>query len=288
MEYLSPTSYQCYLRDPKEFYIRYMANVKPPRPPQTPAMAIGSAFDAYIKAFLIERLGLKGGSFEEIFESQVEPQNRDECLVSGKYVFDEYIKSGALADLLLDLKDTSPHFEDCVQKTVWGVPLLGKPDIWFVKNSLGVVFDWKVSGYYSKSAPSPKPGYVKCAGRNGRISKHKDTLLFEDIDVSWATQLTFYAWILGFEEWMGAIHQVVCKTRGELLPELRVAQYFASVGREFETSLRQSVTTLWAGIINGTLYTDEEIETYETLSQFTTEGLPDDIVALLAEQRRPW
>jgi hypothetical protein len=278
MEYLSPTSYQCYLRDPKEFYIRYMASVKPPRPLQTPAMAIGSAFDAYIKSFLIKRLGLNGSSFEEIFESQVEPQNRDECLVSGKYIFDEYIKSGALADLLLDLKDTSPHFEDCVQKTVWGVPLLGKPDIWFGN----VVFDWKVNGYYSKSAPSPKPGY-KMIYPTGK--KHKDTLRFEDIDATWATQLTFYAWILGLEEWMGAVHQVVCKTTTGF-PSLRFAQYYAAVGHDFETSLRSSVITLWDGIINGTLYTDEEIETYETLSQLNMEGLPDDIVALLAEQER--
>jgi hypothetical protein len=58
-----------------------------------------------------------------------------------------------------------------------GVPLFGKPDVFFM-NAEGahVVFDWKVNGYCSKSAVSPAPGYKRIRDtwdwREGDLSRN--------------------------------------------------------------------------------------------------------------------
>jgi hypothetical protein len=106
-EYLSPTALAQWEKNQEEFYLQYLAKTRPPRFPQTQPMAVGAAFDAYIKSYYHERLF--GAGFDPkfklaaIFESQVEPQNRDWALVAGKYAFEAYKFSGACADLFVEL-----------------------------------------------------------------------------------------------------------------------------------------------------------------------------------------
>lgn len=133
--YLSPTQLQTWLRSPDEYYLAYLTDVAPPRFPQTQAMSIGSAFDAFIKSYLMQMLyGKVEPDFEitTLFEQQVEEQHRDWAWEHGRKVFDEYKSSGALADLMIELREAvAPKFEITVQKTLDGVPLLGKPDIYY-------------------------------------------------------------------------------------------------------------------------------------------------------------
>ena len=73
MRYLSPTSLSTWKKcvdagDMTEFFIRYLADKRPPRPPQTIPMAVGSAFDAYVKCYIMDRLGIKGEGFDVLFE----------------------------------------------------------------------------------------------------------------------------------------------------------------------------------------------------------------------------
>src|SRR6266404_6874123 len=85
MEYLSPSSIGLFFSDLKEFYMHYLCPEKPPRDPQTAAMACGSAFDAYVKSYLYENLIGKDPKFEfdTIFQAQVEAQHRDYVLKIG-------------------------------------------------------------------------------------------------------------------------------------------------------------------------------------------------------------
>ena len=72
-------------------------------------MAVGSSFDAFVKAALHKALFDKIDpkfEFSTIFESQVEPQCRDFALVAGKVCFDAYKLTGAYDELLALLKQS--------------------------------------------------------------------------------------------------------------------------------------------------------------------------------------
>ena len=233
VKYLSPTSIALWESDRENFYLSYLADHRPPKIPQTQPMSVGSAFDAFVKSELFYRLFGNWGEgdrfkFEAIFESQVEPHNRAWALDAGEHVFKAYEKSGALADLVLELKQATedPRFEFKIEARVihatnlGGVQLLGKPDLHFVSGEGNrVINDWKVNGYCGRHSVSPKPGYVNCRdGWNTKIippsrtsnKPHKNAQVMrigdidinaavwlEDVDSTWARQLTIYAWVMG-------------------------------------------------------------------------------------------
>jgi len=197
VKYLSPTSISTWKADRTEFFFRYLADDRPERLPQTRPMSVGSAFDAYVKAYLVERLFKSTDvdgvdySLEHLFEQQVEPHNRDWAWVAGREAMELYRASGALADLCLELDAASsePRFEFKVegrvshQKVTDGVPFLGRPDLYFTietRDSDGrvyithVIIDWKVNGWCARRAPSPVKGYKMCrTWRYGLKKEHK-------------------------------------------------------------------------------------------------------------------
>ena len=217
-KYLSPSSVSTWLSNPEEFFLKYLAIDKVPRIAQTQAMAVGSAFDAYIKCYLYRRLfgdektKADGFWFDDIFEKQVEPQNRDTATKNGAVCFMAYKNSGALSKLfeLLKAAKEPPMFEftkygqiheegggvynkivadiDGLEVTSAGhVVILGKPDLFFItKNDINVVLDWKVNGYYSTGqGRTATPGYLLLldgfepkSKNHGRI--HKDAVPWED------------------------------------------------------------------------------------------------------------
>lgn len=183
-EYLSPSALDVFEHSKEEYYLNYLAEDRPNRMPQTNAMSVGSAFDAYIKSYLHDRIYGKNHAesskyeLRTIFEAQVEPQHHAEAWTVGAYLFKAYQESGSLSDLMLELQGAvdDPRFEFTVTGAVAGkreakiiggdaskkdVILLGKPDIKFI-NAKGahVIFDWKVNGFYSKSNTSPMAGYI--------------------------------------------------------------------------------------------------------------------------------
>lgn len=216
-DYLSPSSLSLFRKDRDEFYLHYLSDHRPPENVQSQPMSVGSAFDAYAKNFLHEKLFGKGNDprfdLDTIFEAQVQKQWRDYARKAGKHCFDTYLKSGALADLMLDLQTAvgSPRFEfdvkgvvngerDSVSKTYPGmdssdtessnsnstgvdkieVPpmiLLGKPDLFFINHKgAHVILDWKVNGYLSKYNISPMKGYIRLRSYKRENSCHKDVM----------------------------------------------------------------------------------------------------------------
>lgn len=280
--YLSPTSLGLFYADRDQFFYQYMCDPRPARPPQTDAMSVGSAFDAYVKAYLYKNLVGKGNpafEFETLFETQVEPHNRDEARRAGLETFEAYKSLGALADLMLDLDGCvgEPKFETAiegiVQYQVGAVPFLGKPDIFFItKNGARVIFDWKVNGYYSKTPPSPKQGYInKLPGRD----MHKSVLLhehhkfrinvnapMETVDASWANQTSIYAWLLGEaigEKFIVAIDQICVNQRNQPRT-FQVAQHRTFVSEGHQINLFESAVRAWMQIQSGHLYEQMSLE----------------------------
>lgn len=293
VKYLSPSSISTFFDDRTEFYLKYCAENRPPRMKQTQPMSVGSAFDAFVKNYLVHMLhGEVKPEFEieTIFEAQVEEHNRDWAFRNGEHAFKEYKASGALADLVLELEQAldEPQFEFTVQGRVPhedyvdGIPLLGKPDIFFkTKDGTKVILDWKVNGYCGKRPKSPAKGYVKCrdswqaprfkqSRNNGQAHKDCQTMRIggldvniahhlEDVDKSWARQTVIYLWILGEPvgtKAIAGIDQLCGVPREEEMPSIRVATHRCRVSEAFQLSLMTQIHTVWSAIQTGHIFTD--------------------------------
>jgi hypothetical protein len=269
--YLSPSSIAIWLKNKEEFYLKYLAEDRPPKIPQTKPMALGSAFDAYVKSYLHNALFGASDDFEfnTIFETQVEPQNRDIALEDGLILFGLYKNTGALADLLsVMLNGHRIKFEFAVEGQVSkdNIPFLGKPDAFYVDmHGNHVILDWKVNGYYSKRTPSPKKGYIKVReiGKQSKVHPKAIPLMvngmminvghkLEDVDGDWARQLTIYAWLLGEEvgsNFIVGIDQIVGNTR--------VAEHRCYVGSEFQQHVLDTAREIWEIINSGYIFRDK-------------------------------
>jgi hypothetical protein len=211
--YISYSSFKLFESDPEGFYRKYITATKQPREPQNHYMAIGSAFDAFVKAELHKRFVDDGDprfQVQALFEEQVEPQVRDKGWADGQTVYEMYKKCGAFQDICNDLKGAhNIQFETTLEGEIeGGVILLGKPDIKFLNaEAARVVHDWKVNGFYSKNRPSPRRGYVaeypgKKMHRLCAPFRHRGALINSACPMNlyctdWAEQLTMYAWLLG-------------------------------------------------------------------------------------------
>lgn len=289
---LSPSGIKTWAENRDEFYLRYLSDNRPDRAPQTLPMSVGSAFDAYVKSFLYERLiGKKPEyDFDTLFIKQVEAHNRDWAKEAGAHVFERYKTSGALVDLMQELQKSvgPPRFEFEISGFVRGslggteVPMTGRPDIFFInEQGARVIYDWKVNGYCSKSPVSPKAGYVKVrdgwgstekkASRNNHMP-HPDCyptdmkgikinpfLKMQDVDADWANQLHVYAWLLGeaigSDDLILGIDQVACAP-GESKPWLRVASHRTQACAEYQYFLLAKIEEIWSCITSGHIYSE--------------------------------
>ena len=279
-KYLSPTSIKTYVNDTEDFYFKYLCDTRIPREPQTQPMSVGSAFDAFVKSYIFEALFGKGHDprydRQAIFEEQVEVHNRDWAWIAGEHVFTEYKEAGCLADLMLELNQAvgKPRFEftlqDVISSDIGDIPLLGKPDVFFI-NSEGarVVYDWKVNGYCSPRTKSPMKGYVKLRSRTGGVfypSIHKNckllkfkgilinsAMFLEDGSKDWADQLSIYSWLLGEEIGSEEIIFGIDQICGPV-DKLRFASHRLRISPEYQYNLFNLVKQVWQVIDSGWIF----------------------------------
>lgn len=280
-EYLSPSAIGLYLDDKDLYYMRYLSDNRMPRDPQTQPMSVGSGFDAYVKSYLHEALFGKSDEFalEKVLEQQVEAEHRDFASKAGKHIFETYKSTGALADLLLDLEQANgePRFEFEIKGDVDGVPFLGKPDLYY-RNKEGhpVILDWKVNGYCSKYPKSPNKGYIRLrdplkpdnkAHKDCVPSKYKGMVVnslmtLDETEVSWARQLSIYAWLLGEDvgaDFVCCIDQIVCRP-SSARPVLRIAEHRTTVSESFQKLEFVRAKKLWADIKSGHYFSNLTLE----------------------------
>lgn len=253
--YHSPSSIKQWKTDRREYYIRYLAENRPPRPAQTLPMAVGSAFDAYVKAYLYQNLfgRVDGFGLNALLEQQVEAGVRAAASEAGGICFGNYKTSGALSDLMswLTLAYGEPRFETTVQKTIshrgHSTVLMGKPDLYFqIKAGINVILDWKVNGYCSSA--SPTKGYMICRP-DGKIHKLYKARVFEGVTIGellleqaseeWALQLCIYGWLCGApigSDVISCIDQLAWRNG-----TCRVASHRGLVGREYQESVWDTI-----------------------------------------------
>lgn len=292
-KYISPSSLKTFESNRQEFFLKYLADNRPERMPQTQPMAVGSAFDAYVKSHIYYSLFGNYGSDnqyekETIFESQVEPQNRDFGAVAGKHVFEKYSYSGALSNMMLELNKAAgpPRFEFNIEGVISGkcgdIPLLGKPDIFFINDQAArVVWDWKVNGYCGKTPTSPVKGYTKCIDTWSSLERkssrnnggcHPECVLqdhlgikinvamyMESCNAEWADQLAIYSWLLGeeigSEQLIVGIDQIVGAGPGpNNYPYLRIANHRTRISSEYQFTLQDRLNYCWSAIKSGHIF----------------------------------
>lgn len=252
LTYLSPSSFAMSLENREKFALRYLVDNRIPRDPQTPAMAAGSAFDAFVKH------DLAGYDLKELFEKQVAEEHWSWAWDTGKRLFGIYRDQGAL-DVLKSLM-VDPKFEVPLHGEINGVPLHGFPDCYYWRNGRLVVMDWKVVGSQGKTRPSPLKHYVieRPKGRHHKnvTPVYEDGLLvqndhcFSKTESKWATQVSVYAWMLGVpvgEEFVAQIEQVLCGP-----DDVRCVTYCGKVSEEFQRKTIAQLQNVWSQIKEGT------------------------------------
>jgi len=286
---LSPSALGKWESDREAFYVHYLASTKPIYEPQTEAMAVGSAFDAYVKAALHKDLFGEGSDpayeLDALMESQVEEHVRDWARTAGRHVFNCYKYTGAYDELLVELGQAGepPQFEFDATGEVGGVPLKGKPDCRFIHASgAHVMLDWKVSGYCSKRTTSPKKLYamvrdgqdmLKPSRNNGNPHKDYKPKFFkgltigshylEEANKDWADQLAIYGWMAGEEpgtvDMVARIDQITAKP-ADPMPLLRVANQRARISQGWQLDLVKRLQDCWRTICSGHIFTDRTRE----------------------------
>lgn len=289
IKYLSPTSLAQWESNPNEFFCTRLSENRLDPMAQTAPMSIGSAVDARWKEYIVRNLlgpeaVAEGTQFhlESLFNEQVSEPHQRWAWPNSKYLMECYIDSGAMNDLMLELMAGSAwQFEFTLEKTLdfeydgktVSVPLLGKPDCYFVnKEGCGVVYDLKVNGYCSSTKKSPASGFIARRWKDGNtwVNKgyHKDAIPkthkgvtinlakpMEESDNKWAAQLATYAWMYG--EKVGAdfacgIEQFACgPPKNEPVPEVEIVSLRSIVSPQFQEELATRYARCWYHISQG-------------------------------------
>lgn len=232
-EYLSPSSFMLFERDPIKYYL---AKMGPPQyaPEFEPslAMKVGSMVDGMLGCLWEEK-----GCPKDWFDKEEYHRSKD--------MFFSYIALGGWERLQeIGIAD--------VQRELWGVvpetdvPIHGFADVVTVGN---VVVDWKCSGGGRADPPWPSPPRGYKSSRqilpNGdwRIKQHADFgIPMDQIKEDWATQLTVYNWILNEEirPYTGIIHNIIAGGR--------FVEYEARLTMDFQYRLRERMVRAWQKI----------------------------------------
>lgn len=247
IEYLSYTSLEQYIACPYSFYLQRMSGSVLPQIEQTEQMAVGNAFDSYIKAAISTKI--HGVENRQLFANLIKTINKENqhVIPEGVKLYEMYIKRGlleqlyreGLADVEIDKKFTFPN----------GVRIYIKPDACYKDNR---PHDWKVSGFKSARAFSPKPGYREYYMPEGGIKCSEDCRYMEDSNEDWAKQLCLYYW--GITEdptprnFTGSIDQLIYTPKG-----LGFARYRSPISLPFQERYWNTLCDAWKNLSEGNI-----------------------------------
>lgn len=310
-KYISPSSLAVFESNPLEYYQIYLSDTPKPRMAQTEPMSVGSAADAFIKNYLVKNLYDRVPAqfdLKTLFEKQVEEQHRDFAWKAGQNILNVYQQSGLLEKLLKELQRSiiEPKFEIDVYRDVAGVPIHGKPDLFYMsREGVHVIYDWKVNGYCGKAAP--KKGWITIypfqpIANNVLLEMYRGVMInngqfMEDVDRVWATQLSFYAWMCGEEPgnpFVAGIEQFACDSKAKGGVEIQVVSHRSLISAEFQYSVRDRLARMWNGITTGHIFLDLSKDENDAKLEQMEEGRkrllehPLGAELLKEKQRRKW
>jgi hypothetical protein len=298
--YVSPTSLHIFESSRELYAYQYILDPRPERPPQIPAMALGSAVDARLKADWHPKFHPHDPKydFEAIFESQVEPHLRDEVLEPSSWIVSRYKECGAYDRLMGEFQTAkkSPVFEIDLAGTIEGIPLFGKPDIHFInKYDWTCTYDMKVNGFYSKNRTSVMRGYLWGYDfKKQKIVVHKDckhqnilgvvvnqNCPLELANKKFADQLLIYSWLcgvpIGSSRCIVGIEQFVGNKS-----DFRIAQHRSQIKPTYHYELLDRLSKMWQAVVSDQVMSDEQLYKHQPAAAENLEWL-DRIIAGGAE-----
>ena len=261
-KYVSPSSYQLFKADPIRYYLNYLSDNLETREPQNIHMAMGSAFDAFVKAQITEDLQTSTRfDRRQLFEEQVATEFRSELWIKADMLMRAYQECGAYGIAVADmgLASLEPRFEFAVSATILGVPVFGKPDA-FYHNKLGtpVILDWKVNSVLGGNNMKKKY-FVTCHQTKDcykGVHIRSDSGLavctnygLEDVDPSWAFQQFVYAIGLGSKIGDPFITSIDQATGGPCF-----YTYRAHLGKGFQIRSANGLKEMWDDINSGYIF----------------------------------
>lgn len=282
-EYLSPSGLAKFYSNREDFYMSRMSEIRSPRAPQEPYMAVGSGFDAFVKHQIHSDVfgpdATLGSQFDftDLFETQVEAHARADALVRAGDIWEQYVESGAYATLRDEVlaSDFAPQMEFRLERIVDGVPMLGLPDLRFIdRNGVHQVCDFKVNGSTSKVGASPFKGFQIArdsygSNTNGKPHKLYVPYIHKGLEIEeayleqkcdyWADQLATYAWLLGepvgSEHFVVRMEQICCRTvKNRDLPRCKFATHLNRVSRVHQLCLLNKYKEAWRLITSGHIF----------------------------------
>lgn len=265
--YISPTSFMLWRENPVGYWMRYLAppEIKPPRPAQTPQMAVGNVFDTHIKYHLASTVGrrdLSPSMLEDGIEARMLGRkgslDKFEQLVlwEGLRAYHAYKESPAMRTLLQNLTNIEITPADKVHM-VNGVPIWGKLDLELFANGRRIVTDWKTSGAFSTNRATPEPGYSYRyvqrmeEGKSVWIDEGPHARAIEPLEIlseRWAIQIAMYAWMMGDgpgSEITGRIDKILLVDSDTV----EIYVYRCHVGRDFQLRLLSELQLMWSKIM---------------------------------------
>lgn len=244
--YLSPSSLMMAENMPNTFYLTRLVLDPMLGVPQPLNAAVGSAFDYYIKVKLVEdRFPHKAAYLPEI-KKGIET-NIDEAFSAGKKAFNSYIERAYNKDEYADIEiHNNGSFEE--------VPITGKLDAKILdqETNLTIPFDWKMSGYTSKTGISPEQGYYRLWDGLRPKAAHKiysTNILMNHINERWAFQTCTYGWLLGlpmYKPFPTRIDQI-CWRNGTV----RTALYRGWITEEYQREVIMRYKKVWNSLLDG-------------------------------------
>lgn len=279
--YISSSSLALWEKSPEEWVMKYVVGIKQS---QTLPMAVGTVFDAMIKA-KFEALfcgGLGEDDYEKYLLSslQIYGEERETAILAGRETYVRYLKSGNYDTLVR-----------CIRAGQWAVELVGnitvklpfgpngemvnvnlRPDMILHKlasdgTCKGIVQDWKVNGFMAGAGASVHGGWAeRCSIPPDKkaVNRGRAELLlpFEGINYNvsdmelmkeeWAIQLGLYGLGWGWEkcEWLAWIEQIAWGPQNPNLADrpMRVGSHRYKLSETFKSKLRTRVWKMWEAI----------------------------------------
>lgn len=260
--YISPSSFFSFTQDPIKHYVRHYSDTPAGRQPATIHMAMGSAFDAFVKAQITRDLQVST-KFDLItlYEEQVPEEFREELWPKAAFLLEEYKSCGAYGVAVEDmsLANLEPRFEFDVKAKILGVPIFGKPDAFYHnRRDVPVILDWKVNSFLG--GRNAKKAWYVMDHQNGcshpRVTVKSNNGLpvvtnkyLENVDKSWAFQQFIYAIGLGCEigdEFITSIDQI---TGG---PSFYT--YRCHLSRLFQINAAKELKQMWEDLQSGYVF----------------------------------
>ena len=236
-EYISPSQAGLFYKDREAYYLKYLADFKPPDFKQTAPMAVGGAFDSHVtRALAVRYFGADDPrcadlyNLEHMLDSAIQEASLDRADITriGLELFKKYIATGAYGRLCAEL-DAADEGSIRMQDRLFfngkdGLTLMGLPDLTFTRGGVQHVYDFKANGFFSQASPLKGhvwkgTGLTEGVHKSAILGKHSCGTVLDlsgYFDDNYKRQTCTYAWsLLGGAalqtEIIVGIEQVACR-----------------------------------------------------------------------------